>query len=195
MARPSDKIEAFFAESQTWSAELAALRAILIAHPVEEVWKWSSPVYTAHGGNVAILWGFKDHAAIGFFKGILLHDSDGLLEMPGPNSRSSRVVRLTSVDAVAAAKPALDHLIAEAVRNEADGKTVDLPKDDIDLPDELVEALDADPDLAAAFDALTPGRKRGYALQIGQAKQSGTRIARIAKHRDRILSGRGIHDR
>ena len=55
--------------------------------------------------------------------------------------------------------------------------------------------LDEAPDLKAAFDALTPGRQRGYSLYIGGAKQPATRFSRIEKHRDRILEGKGIHDR
>ncbi len=62
-------------------------------------------------------------------------------------------------------------------------------------PNELTAALAEDADLAAAFGALTPGRQRGYCLFIGGAKQSATRVSRIAKHRDRILAGKGLHDR
>jgi uncharacterized protein YdeI (YjbR/CyaY-like superfamily) len=66
---------------------------------------------------------------------------------------------------------------------------------EIDMPDELVEALDADPELAEAFQALTPGRQRSYTFDLNQAKQSATRVARIAKFRDRIIAGKGAMER
>ena len=36
-----------------------------------------------------------------FFKGALLNDSEGVLEAQGPNSRSARRIRFTSVEDVA----------------------------------------------------------------------------------------------
>ena len=64
-----------------------------------------------------------------------------------------------------------------------------------ELPAELVDAMDSDPELAEAFHALTPGRRRSYVIHLGSAKQSATRIRRIAKLRDRILAGKGALDR
>jgi uncharacterized protein YdeI (YjbR/CyaY-like superfamily) len=46
-----------------------------------------------------------------------------------------------------------------------------------------------------AFDALTPGRQRGYVLYFMGAKQSQTRTARIEKCIPKILAGLGFHDR
>ncbi len=66
---------------------------------------------------------------------------------------------------------------------------------EIDLPDELTEALDADPELAEAFQALTPGRRKSYMFNLNQAKHSATRVARIEKFRDKILLGKGAMER
>jgi uncharacterized protein YdeI (YjbR/CyaY-like superfamily) len=63
------------------------------------------------------------------------------------------------------------------------------------LPDELLEALDADPELAEAFHALTPGRQRSYVIALSSAKAYATRAARIAKCRGRILAGKGPMER
>lgn len=64
-----------------------------------------------------------------------------------------------------------------------------------DVPAELAEALDRDPELAEAFRALTPGRRRSYVINLESAKKSATRVARIAKFRDRILAGKGALER
>jgi len=61
--------------------------------------------------------------------------------------------------------------------------------------DEPVEALHADPELADAFAALTPGRQRSYVLQVDGATQAATKLARIARARDRIIAGKGAQER
>ena len=66
---------------------------------------------------------------------------------------------------------------------------------DIELPDELLEAMDSDPELAEAFSRLTPGRQRGYVINLTSAKKSETRISRIVRFRDKILSGKGATER
>ncbi len=195
MGEGRSKLEAFFAEPGRWQAELAALRSILLDCGLTEEFKWSSPCYTIDGGNVALLWGFKDSATLGFFKGVLLADPQNLLIAPGENSRSSRVLRFTSLEEIAGQDNLIRSYIREAVELEKAGVKVELPKDDLLYPEELMAALEADPDLRLAFEALTPGRRRGYVLHFSQPKQSATRQARIAKNRDRILAGKGMHDR
>lgn len=185
----------FFATLATWRDELLVLRAILRDSGLAEDWKWSAPVYTLDGANIAILWGFKDRATLGFFKGVLLADPTGLLVPPGDNSRSSRVANFTDPGQIDRAEPALRALIAEAIRVERAGLKVALPKDDLAYPDELTERLRADPDLAEAFEALTPGRRRGWVLHFGSARQSATRAARIDRAAPRILAGKGMQDR
>jgi uncharacterized protein YdeI (YjbR/CyaY-like superfamily) len=68
-------------------------------------------------------------------------------------------------------------------------------KTEIEMPDELVEALDADSELAEAFHALTPGRQKSYLFNLNQAKKPETRFARIEKFRDRIMAGKGALER
>ncbi len=85
--------------------------------------------------------------------------------------------------------------VREAIEIEKSGLKVDLPKEDLDYPAELVEALDGDVGLREYFEALTPGRQRGWVLHFSQAKQSATRAARIEKARPRILDGKGMNDR
>jgi uncharacterized protein YdeI (YjbR/CyaY-like superfamily) len=188
-------IDKFFEKADRWPAELAVLRKILRDCGLVEVWKWSSPVYTLDGGNVAILWGFKDNATLGFFKGVLLQDKQKLLVAPGENSRSSRIFKFTSLEQIKALEDTIHAYVIEAMKLERIGAKVDLPKDDIVYPDELVARLNEDVELSEAFQALTPGRRRGYALYFAQPKQATTRIGRIEKSRDKILAGKGLQDR
>jgi uncharacterized protein YdeI (YjbR/CyaY-like superfamily) len=195
MPEPDRRVGVFFTKLTRWQEELAALRAILLDSGLREEFKWRSPVYTVDGGNVAIIWGFKNHAALGFFKGVLLNDPAGILVAPGENSRSSRVLKFRSVAEIAAQEAVLKDYIREAMEIEKAGLKVDLPKDDLAYPEELIGKLDADPTYREAFEALTPGRRRGYLLHFAEPKKSQTRLARIEKATDRIFAGKGFNER
>ena len=87
-------------------------------------------------------------------------------------------------------------LLENAIAVERAGLRVDFKqKDELVLVEELLAKMESDPEFRAAFEALTPGRQRGYNLFFGAAKQSKTRAARVEKHAARILEGKGIHDR
>lgn len=194
MSNPDPKIEAFFSQAPVWQTELRALRAILLSCGLEEIFKWRGPCYCFEGGNVATLWGFKDACVLGFFKGVLLADPEALLIPPGENSRSVRMVKFTDLAQITAASATLIAYTHAAIALEKSGAKVSFAKDDLPYPEELTTALDENPELALAFDALTPGRRRGYLLHFNQAKASATRTARIDKHSARILAGKGMND-
>ena len=59
---------------------------------------------------------------------------------------------------------------------------------------ELQERIDEDPAFAAAWNALTPGRKRGFNIHFAKAKRSATRVARIEAERHKIEAGKGIFE-
>ncbi len=194
MAIKHPDLDQHFTPPATWAGELAALRAILHDTTLIETLKWNSPVYSWDNRNVAILWGFKEAATLGFFKGVLLNDPDKHLQAHGPNSRSSLSLKFHDTASVHAAEPLIRDFVAQAIQLEKDGKQVPKPDGDPDWPPELEDRLDADPALREAFEALTPGRRRGYILHIAGARQSKTRHARIDKHAPRILQGKGMHD-
>jgi len=63
------------------------------------------------------------------------------------------------------------------------------------VPAELKAAFRKNPKLQRAFEALTPGRQRGYLYHFTGAKQSATRAARIAKAMPAIFAGKGFLER
>ncbi len=195
--RASGRRQAYLRAAEPWSEELAELRRIVLACGLEEEEKWGAPCFTAGGRNVAILAPLRDTCGLSVFAGALLDDPDGLLEPPGPNSRSGRVARFTDVAGVLRAEPALTALVRQAAELARAGATVDLAadRDDVAMPAELRARLDADEAFREAWEALTPGRRRGYALHFAGAKQPATRTARIERHAPRILAGKGMHDR
>ncbi len=192
---PDPNVEAYFAEAADWPDEQRKLREILQRTPLVEAYKWKQPVYTHENANLVTIWAFKDGCGLGFFKGVLLDDPQKVLEHVGENSRSAMKVVFHSAAQIEAAEPLIHAYVAEAIEREERGETVEFAKDDLELPDELVEALAADTELADAWDALTPGRRRSHVLHISSAKQSATRTARIERNRDKILAGKNFQGR
>lgn len=188
------KVDAFFEQAVDWREVMVALRAIAIDCGLGESWKWGKPCYTFRGANLAIIQPFKKQCGLMFFKGALLHDPRGLLEKPGPNAHAARRMMYTRVDDVAATEPFLRAFIAEAIALEKAGRGVPEKPDREPIPDELAAMYETVPGLQAAFEALTPGRQRGYILHTVKAKQSKTRSARIEKCLPKILAGKGLHD-
>lgn len=190
------RLDRYFRHTRDWRAEKQRLRAILLDFPLDEDLKWRQPCYSFQGANVVILAGFKNTCDLGFFKGSLLDNPHGLLIPPGPHSQASRQLRFRSVEEIEEKEPIIRATIENAIEVERTGLKVDFrEKSELVLVDELSEKMEADPVFRAAFEALTPGRRRGYNLFFGAAKQSKTRAARIEKHAARILEGKGIHDR
>ena len=92
-------------------------------------------------------------------------------------------------------KSVLKRYIFEAVEVEKAGLKVELKKTkEYEIPEEFQSKLDANPELKTAFEALTPGRQRGYLLHFSTAKQAKTREARIEKVIPQIFEGKGLTD-
>lgn len=178
-----------------WQPELKVLREMMLQGGLVEEIKWSVPCYTHRGKNIAVVAALKDHCSLSFFKGAGLDDPSGVLERPGENSQAARVLRLTSAKQIRGLGPIIEGFIRQAVALEESGyKPPTTSPAQMDWPSELVRVLEGDSRLREAFEALTPGRQRGYLLYIAGAKQSKTRMDRIEKNRERILNGLGLHD-
>ena len=91
-------------------------------------------------------------------------------------------------------EPILKAYIHEAIEVEKAGLEVNFKKDPGTVPEELQKKLNEIPALKAAFEALTPGRQRGYILYFSRAKQSKTRESRVEKCVPQILKGKGLND-
>jgi uncharacterized protein YdeI (YjbR/CyaY-like superfamily) len=187
-------VDAYLGASERWPAEIRALRPLLLAAGVDEGIKWGKPCYAHGGANVAIIQEFSDGLALMFFKGILLDDPAGVLEEVGPNSHAARRMRFTSVEEVEARADVVTAYVREAIAVEDAGTEVP-PRPEQELAPELAERLAGDPELAATFDELTPGRQREYDLYVSGAKQARTRERRVDTIVPRIRAGRGLRDR
>lgn len=195
MISMNPKVDIFLSEAGKWQKELKQLRMIALDCGLIEEYKWGVPVYTFQNKNIIGIHGFKDYCAVGFFKGALLHDAKNILIRPGEHTQSGRMIRFTGVKEIVKLAPMLKAYIYEAIEVEREGLNV-IPKKTADypVPEEFQQKLNNDPELKAAFKALTPGRQRGYLLHFAQAKQSKTKEARIEKYIPYILRGKGLND-
>jgi uncharacterized protein YdeI (YjbR/CyaY-like superfamily) len=194
MSTPKSRVDAFVSRAERWPGVIRKLRTILLECGLEEDLKWGKPCFLHEGKNVAIIQPFQQHCALMFFKGALLEDTHGLLRSQGESTQSA--LRLELTDEAQIKKTVLKSYVRQAIAVEEAGLQVDFKaKRELSLPQELTRALKKDRKLAKAFEALTPGRRRGYVLHIAAAKQSATRSARIEKHAPQILAGKGLNDR
>jgi len=194
MSTHNPKVDAFVSRAKAWRGEIEKLRSILLASGLDEELKWGKPCFLFEGANVAIIQPFKEHCALMFFKGALLEDTHGLLRSQGENTQSA--LRLEFRSEAEVKKAVVQSYAKQAIAVEKSGLTVDFKaKRELALPEELTRILRKDRKLAKAFDALTPGRRRGYVLHFAGAKQPATRTARIEKCVPGILAGKGMNDR
>jgi uncharacterized protein YdeI (YjbR/CyaY-like superfamily) len=194
MGAQSSKVAAFMSRTKTWQGEIQSLRSILLDCGLDEELKWGKPCFLFEGRNVAIIQPFKEHCSLMFFKGALIRDTHKLLRSQGENTQSAMRLEFTGEDQIKDA--VVKSYVKQAIAVEKAGLKVDFKaKRELELPEELAQILKKDSKLAKAFNALTPGRRRGYVLHFTGAKQPKTRIARIEKCIPSILAGKGISDR
>jgi uncharacterized protein YdeI (YjbR/CyaY-like superfamily) len=181
--------------AKKWQKETDKLRKIALDCDLTEELKWGKSCFTFQKKNVAIIIPLKESCAFSFFKGALLKNSKHVLERIGEHTQAGRWIKFTSLKEITALQTTLRDYLYEAITLEESGKKVLLKKPtEYPIPEELQATLDASAVLRAAFEALTPGRRKSYIFHITSAKQAKTRAARAEKCAPMILSGRGFNE-
>jgi uncharacterized protein YdeI (YjbR/CyaY-like superfamily) len=178
-----------------WRVELETLRQLVNDSGLKEELKWGFPCYTYENKNVLMIGAFKEYCSLNFFKGMLLKDAKKLLEAPGENSKAVKSFRFKDISSIVKNEKQIKSFITEAIQLEKTGAKIEFKKSsETPVPEEFEEALKKNAILKKAFNALTPGRQRGYLLFFSQPKQSKTRESRIEKCKKDILNGKGLND-
>ncbi|MBK9494470.1 MAG: YdeI/OmpD-associated family protein [Aquimonas sp.] len=177
--------------TRKWAGGLLALRQLCIALDHVETVKWAHPCYMHKDRNIAIIGAMRSNFRLSFFNAALMKDSEGVLERQGPNTKHPDMIRFTDNAQVVEMEEVIRSYLKEAMSYADSGIRPQKGVSEIELPLELAEALDSDPELAEAFQSLTPGRQRSYVINLSSAKKPETRISRIVTFRDRILAGKG----
>jgi len=195
MSRVNPGVSSYIEKLDKWKAEIQVLRDILLSCDLTEDFKWRSPCYCNSQKNIAIIGGFAEYCALSFFKGALLSDPHRKLYSPGENSQSGRMFKFTSVGEIEQDAKIIGDYISEAISIERSGLRVAFKGlSEYPRPVELAASFAADADFEIKFNALSPGRQRGYLLHFAGAKQAHTRARRIEKYKDRIMNGYGMRD-
>src|SRR6058998_444664 len=189
------KVDEYLRKAKKWQKEMEKLRMIILDCGLTEELKWGCPCYTFQKSNIVLIHGFKEYCALLFMKGALLKDPKGILIQQTENVQAARQIRFTNVREIVEVEPILKAFISEAIEVEKAGLEVNYKKTaEFKIPEEFQNKLDKIPALKTAFDALTPGRQRGYILYFSGAKQSKTRASRVKKCMPQILKGKGLND-
>lgn len=191
MIKMNPKVDEFLKKAKKWREEFEKLRRICLDCGLTEELKWGKPCYTYQESNIVLIHGFKDYCALLFFKGALLKDPKGILVQQTENVQAARQIRFTNVREIVEMESVLKVCIKETIEAEKAGLEVSYKKtSEFVIPEEFQNRLDESPALKKAFNALTPGRQRGYILYFSAAKQPTTRDARVEKCVERILNGK-----
>ena len=189
------RVDVFFKNEKRWPAELEELRAIALTTDLTEDLKWMHPCYTLDNANVFLLHGFKEYCAVLFMKGVLMKDPKGILIQQTANVQAGRQIRFTSLEEIIKLKKTIKSYMNEAIVIEESGVQVPVKKSqDFEVPQEIVAKLKKHPELLAAFNKLTPGRRRAYVLHFMASKQEKTVDSRIEKALPAILKGKGLNE-
>lgn len=190
-----DRFNTKYCSTRFWENGLAKLRKICLSADLKETVKWGHPCYMHSDRNIVIIGALQDNFRLSFFNAALMKDPKGVLQKQGPNTRHPDMIRFTDNGGPKEMERVIRAYLEEAKAYAEAGQKP--PKDDseLELPDELVEALDADPELSKAFHALTRGRRKSYVINLNGAKKPETRISRIEKFRDKIIDGKGATER
>jgi len=189
------KVDGFLRKAKKWLGEFEKLRMVCLDCGLTEELKWGKPCYTYQESNIVLIHGFKDYCALLFFKGALLKDPRGILVQQTENVQAARQIRFTDVQEIVEMEPILKTYIKEATDAGKAGLEVSYKKtSEFVVPEEFQKRLNDSRALKTAFNALTPGRQRGYILYFSAAKQSRTREARVEKCVRQILDGKGLND-
>jgi uncharacterized protein YdeI (YjbR/CyaY-like superfamily) len=189
------KVDKYLSKAKKWQEEMKKLRMICLGCGLIEELKWGHPCYTFQKSNIVLIHGFKEYCALLFFKGALLKDPKGILIQQTKNVQAARQIRFTNVREIFKLQRILKAYVYEAIEVEKAGLNVTYKKtSEFIIPEEFQNKLDETSALKTAFNALTPGRQRGYIFYFSQPKQSKTRASRVEKCMQQILNGKGLND-
>jgi uncharacterized protein YdeI (YjbR/CyaY-like superfamily) len=191
----NSKVDFYFNKAKKWQEEIEKLRTIVLDCGLEEELKWGCPCYTLNKSNIVLIHMFKEYCALLFFKGVLLNDTHNILVQQTENVQAARQMRFTSLREIIDLENIIKSTIHEAIDVEISGLKVEMKKAaEFKVADEFQSKLNAIPALKTAFEALTPGRQRGYLLYFSAPKRTKTREARVEKYIPQIMNGKGLDD-
>jgi uncharacterized protein YdeI (YjbR/CyaY-like superfamily) len=154
---------------------------------VEETLKWGMPTFMYHG-MLCHMAAFKQHCALGFWKGALVFGGRA-----GRGEAMGNFGRLTTVKDLPSRRDLMKYVKQAMKLNEA-GTRVTRPrkaaKPPVKTPADLAAALKKNRKAAATWDGFAPSHRREYAEWITGAKQAATRERRLKQAVEWMAEGK-----
>ena len=188
------RVDVFMKKTVHWHEEYELLRDIALSTGLEEDLKWMHPCYTLNGKNVFLLHAFKEYIAVFFMKGAIMKDTQSVLIQQTENVQAGRQLRFKDLTEIVKSKRVIKAYMADAIAVEESGLEVPMKKPaPVELPKDIATAMKRISGLNVAFKTLTPSAQRQYILFFAAAKKEETRISRVEKYADRIISGKRMN--
>ena len=112
-------VDEYVAGLEEWQAEIVeGVRKVVqkVAPEVTEVVKWAQPVYESNG-PFAYIKAFKNNVNFGFWRGIDIHDPEGILQGSGDKMRHVKLSSLNDIQ-----EEVFEGFVKEAIKlNELKG--------------------------------------------------------------------------
>jgi uncharacterized protein YdeI (YjbR/CyaY-like superfamily) len=185
MGTRDPRVDAYIAKSADFARPiLSHLREVVHTGcpDVHETIKWGFPHFD-YKGIFCSMAAFKGHCAFGFWKGSVLaqkHPELAAAEEPA----MGQLGRITALSDLPKDETLLLYIREAAALNDQGVKAPNRskPKKDrgeVEAPDDLMEALRANPQALATFEGFSSSNKREYVDWITEAKSEDTRRRRL----------------
>jgi uncharacterized protein YdeI (YjbR/CyaY-like superfamily) len=181
MATRDPRIDTYITKQQEFAKPiLTYLREVIHegCPEVVETLKWSAPAFEYEGFLCGFA-AFKEHAALGFWKGtLILGPNDKSIDAAGSFGRLKTLKDLPP-------KKVLIGYVKKAVELNEQGVKAPMkspkPKAAIAMPADLEMALAKNRKAKATYDGFSPSHKREYLVWITEAKATDTRKRRLSQ--------------
>jgi uncharacterized protein YdeI (YjbR/CyaY-like superfamily) len=186
------RVDAYIASRNDFAKPiLTHLRELIHGHApaVEETIKWSMPFFTYKGQSLANMAAFKEHAAFGFWDRIGMptgQEGDAM-------GQYGRLTDIATLPPDTLLIKTLDRALATIDSGTKPRRAAREKKPEAEVPPALAEALAADKEAAANWNAFSPSCRREYCEWVAEAKRDETRAKRVAQTIDQTRAGRKLN--
>ncbi len=197
MSSYNKSIDAYIAKSAGFAKPiLEHLRELIhsTCPDVEEKMKWSMPFFDYKGEMMCHMASFKQHCALGFWKGSIMKDPV-LRETAASESAMGHLGKITSLKDLPPDKKIISWIKEAMLLNDNGIKLPPKPKaapgpKEPDIPDYFSKALSKNKKAKTVFDAFAPGKRKEYVAWLTEAKTEDTRNKRMEMAIEWIAQGK-----
>jgi len=194
MGKQDPRVDAYIEKAAEFARPiLLHLRAVVHAGcpEVEETIKWGFPHFD-YKGIFCSMAAFKEHCAFGFWKGSLL--AARYPDLAHSEEAMGQLGRITSLADLPDEESLIRYVREAAELNDQKVKAPARAKPKVEktltVPEDLQEALQADPAARATFEGFNYSNKKEYVEWLTEAKSEETRKKRLATALEWMAEGK-----